>query len=87
MLGCGATTSGRRDPPGPSGPNSSLNTRSNASTCAGPDTMVASAQACSSASVVARITVSAPASRSLRSGPAGSPADRSATASTAASAA
>ena len=49
--------------------------------------MVASAHACSSVSVVARITVSAPASRSLRSGPAGSPADRSAAASTAASAA
>ncbi len=85
MFCCGAVT-GRMVRCGPV-PNISLNTRSNASTWFGPDTIVASAHACSSAIVVARITVSAPASRSLRSGPAGSPAVRSPVATAAASAA
>ena len=86
MFCCGAVTSGRRGPEGPA-PNISLKTRSNASIWLGPDTIVASAHACSCAIVVARITVSAPASRSLRSGPAGSPAVRSAVARAAARAA
>ena len=46
---------------------------------------MASAHACSSAIVEASITVTARASRSQRSGPAGRPADRKATPSAAAS--
>ena len=56
MFCCGAVTSGRRGPAGPV-PNISLNTRSNASIWFGPDTIVASAHACSCPIVVARITV------------------------------
>ena len=55
-------------------PNSAANTRSKVAIWPGSDTMVASAQARSSATEVAPITVTARASRSQRSGPTGSPA-------------
>src|SRR5712691_7457448 len=55
-------------------PNSAANTRSKVAIWPGSDTIVASAQARSSATEVAPITVTARASRSQRSGPTGSPA-------------
>ena len=55
-------------------PNRAANTRSKVAIWPGSDTIVASAQARSSASEVARMTVTARASRSQRSGPTGSPA-------------
>src|SRR6266700_917963 len=55
-------------------PNSAANTRSKVAIWPGSDTIVASAQARSSATEVAPMTVTARASRSQRSGPTGSPA-------------
>ena len=55
-------------------PNSATNTRSNVLIWPGSDTIVARAQARSSAREVAPMTVTARASRSQRSGPTGSPA-------------
>ena len=55
-------------------PNSATKTRSNALIWPGSDTIVARAQARSSAREVAPMTVTARASRSQRSGPTGSPA-------------
>src|SRR6266571_5300444 len=63
---------GVRNGDGP--PNSAANTRSKVAIWPGSDTIVASAQARSSASEVAPMTVTARASRSQRSGPTGSPA-------------
>src|SRR6185436_14300234 len=55
-------------------PNTAANTRSKVGIWPGSDTIVASAQARSSATVVAPMTDTARASRSQRSGPTGSPA-------------
>src|SRR5580704_4989476 len=67
-------TGGIRSRTGEGVPNSAANTRSNVIIWPGSDTMVARAQARSSATEVAPMTVTARASRSQRSGPTGSPA-------------
>ena len=66
----GGTLFGNGDGP----PNSAANTRSKVASWPGSDTIVASAQARSSGTEVAPMTVTARASRSQRSGPTGSPA-------------
>src|SRR6266404_5925308 len=66
----GGTWFGNGDGP----PNTAANTRSKVAIWPGSDTIVASAQARSSGTEVAPMTVTARASRSQRSGPTGSPA-------------